>query len=86
MTERHRTLIVAGSYREFMDWCRENKRSPYDRDIRYVNTPEQLQGYKPGDVTIVRYGNWIRSPLFTGRRQDQEYIYDLLGWLERSDV
>lgn len=31
------TVVVAGNYQQFLDWCRDNRRRPTERWLRYAN-------------------------------------------------
>jgi hypothetical protein len=51
-----RTAVLAGTYRQFLDWCREHKVSP-DSDLVFdVTSPSSLRGRS--NVELVRIGTW----------------------------
>jgi len=52
-------LVIAGNYRQFKDYLRENKLS--ELDARFVDRIEQVQGMRGSE--IVTYGTWTDNPL-----------------------
>ena len=66
-------LVIAGHYREFLEWCRENRKNPQDRrECRYIATAEDLYGWdKP---TLVFYGTYLN-------RSDWDAIHDRAQYL-----
>jgi hypothetical protein len=86
------TLVIAGNYAQFLTWCKDNHRSPYDTRIRYINSLHQLYGFKPDAVVIVKTGTWQEGPLFRGRHSvryagsrkdmDNQMVHDLIAHLE----
>jgi hypothetical protein len=61
-------LVIAGHYREFLEWCRENEKNPQDRgQSRYISSPEELYGWtRP--VTLIFYGTYLK-------RRDWDVLY-----------
>ncbi len=59
------TLVFAGSYREFQNYCREENINPYNRAERvfYVSSPEQTYGLR--NFKIVKYGTWFKNKWLT---------------------
>jgi len=47
--------VIAGNYREYLDWCREQGITPHDRGVFYA-TPLSLRGR--GNLAVVRTGSW----------------------------
>lgn len=68
-----RCAVIAGNYREFTDWCREQGISPRDPGVLYA-TPESLRGHN--DVEVRRTGSWAE-------RDDLADIEDVLRLVNR---
>lgn len=55
------TLVIAGNYKEFLQWCRENKENAMDPFIRYARHEDQLRGLK---VKEIKYcGTYWKNPV-----------------------
>lgn len=55
------TVVLAGSRRQFQDWCRENGADPRDQNIQYVTEWHHLRGLgRP--VEVVTYGTFWDRP------------------------
>lgn len=55
------TAVLAGSLRQFKDWCRENEVDPRDQNVLYVGEARHLRGLgKP--VQLVVYGTFWGRP------------------------
>jgi len=52
---KHMRAVIAGNYRQYVDWFREQEISPRTGDAFYA-TPESLRGRN--DVRTVRTGTW----------------------------
>jgi hypothetical protein len=59
-------LVVGSSYRLFVEWCYKHELSPNDRNVRFVNQPNQLEGYDRETMVIflrpwigTNYGNCL---------------------------
>ena len=55
------TLVLAGSYSQFSNWCMFSRVNPRSTMVRYINGAEALRGYHAFD--LVYTGLW-------GARQD----------------
>lgn len=66
------TIVLAGSYQQFLDWCRENQRSPRGRGLVCASEPHHLRGLHPKDVEIVLAGAYERNAA---------YLSDAYQWL-----
>jgi hypothetical protein len=55
-----KTVVLAGNYREFQFWCRENDRNPRDRNLVFATEPRHIRGL--GKVHVVRYGTYYMNP------------------------
>jgi hypothetical protein len=62
-----RLVVLAGNYREFLFWCRENDRNPRDWNLTYVEQAYKLRGMHGFDYTI--YGT------FWDRRDSQDIYW-----------
>jgi hypothetical protein len=72
--QRKRTrVVVAGDYRQFVNWCREQGVSPGRHDVVYA-TPERLRGLN--DVEVCRTGSWYE-------RDDLTEIVETLRFVNR---
>jgi hypothetical protein len=69
-----RLVVLAGNYREFLFWCRENNRNPRDRNLIYASEMHRLMGLGP--IRLVTYGTWADR----GPRAWE--MYDYLKYLE----
>lgn len=57
-------LVLAGNYRQFEDWCREQRislRQLHVHRVVYVAGTHHLNGLGP--VEVVRVGTWYDRPL-----------------------
>jgi hypothetical protein len=54
--DTRRPLVIAGTHRQFLDWCRETKTDP--RNARFVNDWHSVAGLDPKDWRIYRYGTF----------------------------
>lgn len=64
------TVVIAGNFRQFVEWCRANDRKPYGRDVRYAGSPASIVGMR--GIEVVRTGTW-------SDRKDLEEIEALLA-------
>lgn len=71
----HLLVVLAGNYREFLFWCRENERNPSDRNLKYVDQAYKLQGMSGFDHII--YGT------FWDRRDSLEIYSAMRARLEK---
>jgi hypothetical protein len=53
------TVVVAGNWRQFSDWCREAGVSPHSRSVVYA-TATSLRGRR--NVDVIRTGTWEERP------------------------
>lgn len=51
-----RTLVVAGTYQQYRDYCRRNRLNPH-RDAIYLDRPEVVRGLDR-DTPVVLTGTW----------------------------
>ena len=51
-------IVIAGNYRQYKDYLRENNLTP--QQARYVDMPEKLRGLR--GVEVVKYGEWWLNP------------------------
>lgn len=56
------TYVVAGDYRQFINWCRANGKHPMDRFIQYVTDVTKLKGLDPNVVEFELTGTWYERP------------------------
>jgi hypothetical protein len=70
-------VVLAGNYREFLFWCRENNRNPRDRNLIYARELHHIRGL--GKIKFVTYGTWAQR----GPRAWE--MYDYLKYLERRE-
>jgi hypothetical protein len=56
-------LVVAGSYVEFLDYCRENSISPQSRPrpARYIQSYTDFFGVEEAELVV--YGSYAENPL-----------------------
>lgn len=55
-------LVIAGHYREFLEWCRENGKNPQNRrEVRYISGVEDLRGWRRPS-TLIFYGTYLNRP------------------------
>jgi len=61
VTELRRIYVIAGNYREFIYWCKDNRLSRNDPMVRYVSDFSKLMGAiieeSKGDK-VVLYGTY----------------------------
>jgi hypothetical protein len=58
-----RTFVLARNHREFLDWCRENNRSPHEQGLVYVHEVRQVRGVRlTADDAVVRYERYYEHP------------------------
>jgi hypothetical protein len=69
-----RLVVLAGNYREFLFWCRENECNPRDRNLIYASDPSRLRGLGP--VRWISYGTAYL-------RRDYWEMREYLTYLER---
>lgn len=69
-----RTAVIAGTYSQFLDWCRERGLNPRSRDLIFVLSADWLQGQR--DLEVVRTGTWAD-------RRDLDEIEDMLRAVNR---
>jgi hypothetical protein len=56
-----RLVVLAGNYREFLFWCRENNRNPRDQNLIYASEMHRIRGL--GHIRVLTYGTWAdRGP------------------------
>jgi len=65
-------LVVAGNYRQFVDWCKAQGFSPHSREVRYIDQPWKARGYHNAEV--IKVGTYYQ-------RKD---IFELLEALDRT--
>jgi hypothetical protein len=71
-----RLVVLAGNFREFQFWCRENERNPRDRNLIYASEFHRLRGL--GKVRYITYGTWYW-------RRDAWEIKNYLDYLVRRE-
>jgi hypothetical protein len=64
-------VVLAGNFREFQFWCRENNRNPHDRNLIYASEMSRVRGL--GAIRVVTYGTWVH-------RRD---AFEMLDYLRR---
>jgi hypothetical protein len=64
--ETLRVLVLAGSYDQYQHYLRESGNTALTH--KYIATGEDLRGYAPHSMKIVKYGTWY------GRELDIELI------------
>lgn len=55
-------LVIAGNYRQFKEWCRENQTHPMDRYVRHIGAPYHLRGYTLDEAEVIWYGTYYDRP------------------------
>ena len=58
----HIKLILAGNYRQFLDWCKEEGVDPRTRSIRYIHDVHSILGMR--DYEVIRYGTYYERKDF----------------------
>ena len=59
MIEQKKLLVIAKTYQQYKNWCRDNHVEPYDRRrVVYISRPELLRGYSGDGIMIVKVGRW----------------------------
>jgi hypothetical protein len=84
-------IVIAGNYRQYQDYLRENKLSP--REARYVSSPEHLRGLR--GVEVVKYGEWwlntcandwclelVTLPIMSAPNKRLHWTLRLWAWLK----
>lgn len=51
-----RTLVIAGNYQQFLDWCHRTGNHPCGPKARYVSAEEQLCGVPGKGTTVILTG------------------------------
>jgi hypothetical protein len=69
-----KVAVIAGSYDQFLHWCREQAVSPHSPDVLYA-TPESLRGRS--DLEVRRVGTWAE-------RRDLAEIENVLRYVNRQ--
>ncbi len=59
------TLIVAGSYSEYLNWRKNN---PSIRSCKYVDRLEEIQGINGFFANIILYGDYQHNPVYNTAR------------------
>jgi hypothetical protein len=67
-------IVVAGNYRQAVNWMRENNIHP--RDAVYASSRDSIRGYSPERTEYVTVGTW----------QDHPEIYRILEELRWSHI
>ncbi len=52
-------VVIAGNYREYRDWLRENNLC--ERDARYIDCNEKLMGLELAAEDVIKTGQWWLS-------------------------
>jgi hypothetical protein len=65
-------VVLAGNYREFLFWCRENERNPRDRNLIYASEPQRIRGLGP--IRFITYGTWYLRRDAWEMRGDLEHL------------
>ena len=55
-------LVIARNHRQFVEYCRENRVSPYSQSVRYVSDIEQVRGLR--NCELVYYGTAWENPVY----------------------
>jgi hypothetical protein len=55
-TTAKKTLVIAGTHTQFLQWCQETNTSP--REAHYVSSPHVLYGLRLSGYTVVKTGTW----------------------------
>lgn len=64
-----RTVVVAGTFRQFEDWCREqgiNPKHPRVAGVLYASGAEALRGVAVNSVSVVHTGTPPSRSVLTG--------------------
>ncbi len=56
-----RILVLAGDYREYLEW---RQRHPEVRNCKFIETLDDIEGISGLLVDVVCYGNYTRHPLY----------------------
>jgi hypothetical protein len=67
-----RLVVLAGNYREFQFWCRENERNPRDRNLIYASEMHRLRGLGP--IRWISYGTAYMRRDYWEMRQYLTYL------------
>lgn len=51
-------VIIAGNYRQFLNWCYENKINAHSRDVLYVSDFHSLKGLRLKKEQVHYIGTW----------------------------
>lgn len=54
------TLVVAGNFREYRYFLRENNLDPAKDRVKFVESQMSLKGLHGADAEVVYYGSWAR--------------------------
>lgn len=59
-------LVVAGSYEEFCEYCRQNGLNPHSRPctVKYVG---KYEDFLLDNAELVCYGNYEKNPIYSNR-------------------
>jgi hypothetical protein len=44
--------VIAGNHQQYLGYLRARNRSPQDRDVQYVSSPERLMGIQLGSHAV----------------------------------
>jgi hypothetical protein len=55
------TLVLAGSFIQYLDWCDEQKIDPKNFRVKYIARADDLKPYSPENVELVKYGTWYKQ-------------------------
>jgi len=66
------TLVFAGNYAEFLDWCRMNQRTPRDPTIVHAETKLRVMPHR--DFEIVKVGTWYENDEVVEALKRAEFI------------
>ncbi|GBO55498.1 hypothetical protein APA_3649 [Pseudanabaena sp. lw0831] len=64
-TSNSQTLIIAGSYSEYLNW---RKKNPSIKSCKYVERIEDIQGIHGFLANIVLYGDYEHNPVYNTLR------------------
>ena len=62
------TIVVAGSYSEYLNWRKEN---PSVKSCKYVDKLEDIKGIQGFLTDIILYGNYQQNPLYGTRQMNR---------------
>lgn len=65
------TMVYAGSYRQFANWCMFSHVNPHSKMVQYISGPWQLRGYYDFDLVYTGTGK---------NRHDESLILDELRY------